>query len=390
MDITGKHVLILILLIVCCLVIWDKFSNKKTLVINKKDGVVNFKKCDRYMIHDNIKYVFDKEGISRVKNNDMNWDLYLPCGYNYVENEIEDIIIRNKDQKIFAIKGCDKIASKNYLWKILTDEYGFYNASSLMPITYITSNNDHMSKFKQNYASYKDKKISKIYLLKKNIQQKKGILLTKDYNKILKTVKYDKDYKVIQEYIDNLYLVENRKINLRFYVLIICKNNVKKGFLYKNGKCIYSNKSHNIDMNSVTEKELNNDPEIFLTSLNLDPKIYESLPETFDELRTYMGDYYFNTLNSRIINLFKNVIYAIESNICTRSNISSNVSFQLFGADIIFNKELEPYLLEFNKGPAMKYITNKDEMMKKKLTEDIFKKVKIIDGNSDDNFIDLN
>ena len=50
----------------------------------------------------------------------------MPCGYNYVEGELEslgkDQITKNK--RIFAISGCDKIASKNNLWKILKDYYG--------------------------------------------------------------------------------------------------------------------------------------------------------------------------------------------------------------------------------------------------------------------------
>ena len=130
--------------------------------------------------------------------------------------------------------------------------------------------------------------------------------------------------------------------------------------------------------------------DMFLTSLNLDPEIYNTLPETLTDLSKYMGYYYYDILNTKVLNLFKNTMNAIEYKICNKSKIQNNVSFQLFGADIIFDKELNPFLLEFNKGPAMKYITTIDEIMKIQLTEDVFRKVKIINDDKDDNFIKLN
>ena len=39
------------------------------------------------------------------------------------------------------------------------------------------------------------------------------------------------------------------------------------------------------------------------------------------------------------------------------------LTFQLFGADVIFTNNLHPYLLEFNKGPSMKYMNNRDEFI---------------------------
>jgi hypothetical protein len=69
---------------------------------------------------------------------------------------------------------------------------------------------------------------------------------------------------------------------------------------------------------------------------------------------------------------------AIYGKICNSKKLNDILTFQLFGADIIFTNSLHPYLLEFNKGPSMKYMNNRDKMMKLKLTEDIFKQVNII------------
>ena len=60
-----------------------------------------------------------------------------------------------------------------------------------------------------------------IYILKKNIQQKKGIKLMKgDYQKIRKEAISD-NYKVIQTYLNNPYLINQRKVNLRIYLNLL-------------------------------------------------------------------------------------------------------------------------------------------------------------------------
>ena len=81
---------------------------------------------------------------------------------------------------------------------------------------------------------------------------------------------------------------------------------------------------------------------------------------------------------------------AIHGNLCNLKQLDQNVTFQLFGADIIFNTEMHPYLLEFNKGPSMKYMTPTDTKMKKELTQDIFSKVGVIDKPLINKFIKLN
>lgn len=388
----NNFYLFLLFIVLICIFLYIKIKKKNNDIIsknannyhidtfiNKNDSKLKFTKCKEKKVQNYFEHTFKNHNIVKTKKND--WDLYLPCGYTYVESELKKIIIRDKDQKIFAIQGCDKISSKNYLWKILTDTYGIPNASKMMPMSYIISDKNHIELFKKNY------KIGRIYLLKKNIQRKKGILLTKDYNKIMKICNDKSErYKVIQEYVDDLYLIKDRKINLRYYLLIVCHKNIKKGYLYKFGKCIYTNKTHK--SKNITENMLNNNAEMFLTSLNLDPKIYDELPESFEDLEEYMGINYYNVLNTNVLNLFKKTMVAIESNICSSTaNVKDNLTFQLFGADIIFNNNLQPYLLEFNKGPSMKYITKSDEKMKKQLTADVFRKVKIINDNKDSNFI---
>ena len=57
---------------------------------------------------------------------------------------------------------------------------------------------------------------------------------------------------------------------------------------------------------------------------------------------------------------------------CTEKRFNDNISFQLFGLDYVFTKNMKPYLLEMNKGPAMKYVNEKDRKLKEKVHADIF------------------
>ena len=145
---------------------FKKVDINKLPKIKKEDGV-HFAKCSHLAAHKNLKTIFDENDIKRIKNgnyaNNKGWDIYLPCGYNYVEGELKDLKVTSDKQRIFAINGCDKIASKNNLWKILRDYYGRKKASTMMPETYIISDPEDMEIFKNNYRA------NKLYLLKKNM-----------------------------------------------------------------------------------------------------------------------------------------------------------------------------------------------------------------------------
>ena len=95
------------------------------------------------------------------------------------------------------------------------------------------------------------------YILKKNIQRKQGLKMT---NKMDEIVSASKDnFKVAQLYMKNTYLINKRKINLRLYLLITCHNGKVKGYLHKQGKCIYTNKdfNHN-DLNHTNNTNTDN------------------------------------------------------------------------------------------------------------------------------------
>ena len=74
----------------------------------------------------------------------------------------------------------------------------------------------------------------------------------------------------------------------------------------------------------------------------------------------------------------KLVCKPIKNKIFKSSNLESSITFQLFGCDIILDNNLKPYILEFNKGPDMKYRSNKDLELKYKLNLDMYNKLNLI------------
>ena len=81
----------------------------------------------------------------------------------------------------------------------------------------------------------------------------------------------------------------------------------------------------------------------------------------------------------------KKVSECLSKNIYQSSNIKNTTCFQIFGADVIFDNNLHPYLLELNKGPDMIPRDERDKKMKKRVQEDMFKIVGILPADNTNN-----
>ena len=327
-----------------------KIKNDKVKKIKNKSEIL-FYKCDKFVINKIVKEFLNNNNIKRTYNYNDNWLLFMPCTYNNIEKELN--VIKNVNNKLlFGVHGCDLIVSKNNIWKLLENKYGRNEAINIMPETYILSNKNHMEMFKKTYNP------NNVYIMKKNIQRKKGLLLTSDYDLI--TNNDDDKFRIVQKYMKNTFMINKRKLNLRIYLLIVVKNNKLTSYYYKNGKCIYTNKDYN---NSL-------DLEENITSLNMDVSIYKKNPFDLFELCKYLGnDKYLILLNNlknnlkKLENCYKNIL--LKLNI----NNNNNTYFQLFGLDYIFSKELDVYLLELNKGPDMSSKNDKDYILKSRVED---------------------
>ena len=173
----------------------NNISNKNIIKLsNEVDNVLENKKLSYYRCKDKmigtvLKNIFDSNNII-YENENENWDIYIPCGYNNVEEELKKIVIGNKNnieennikkKYIFGLNGCDSIVSKNKIWESLVKCYGRKDASTLMPESYILDDLNEMQVFRANFKPNKNE----IYILKKNVQRKEGLKLTRDFFEIL-------------------------------------------------------------------------------------------------------------------------------------------------------------------------------------------------------------
>ena len=374
--------------------------------------VSNYYKCAEKPISPILEEIFEKYGI--VKSGSMesaedksgsenknksniyrgmgtkgagNWELYIPCGYNYVESELPEIRLSDspKPLYIFGINGCDKMVSKNNIWSVLKKYYGLEGASDVMPVSYVLDDQNDMIQFKNDYRD------DQIYILKKNVQRKEGLKLTKDYKEILNAS--GDEYKVVQKYIRDLYLINGYKVNLRIYLLAVIRGDDKQFYISDLGKCIYTKKPY---------KDDDFDFESNITSYHLDMNIYKKNPRTFEDLIGYINKHEDNPnagslFMVRVRKIIQKMCIALSNEFFQSENLRKRgdddslqlagdlrspnqvvTSFQLFGVDVIMDKDLNPYLLEVNKGPDMSARDDVDHVMKLKVQTDMLEKVGII------------
>jgi hypothetical protein len=341
--------LILIILVILLIYIFQNiFSNKTYYKCNNKHNqpMQNVLDINKYTRHLNLS------------SSMINPDLYLPCGYGKAELELYNLSSEYvKNSAIFVVPGCDILSGKDSLWQELEKVYSRDVAKLIMPETYITASSNDIELFKSKYHS------KNIYILKKNIQRKEGIIILNNLMNILETIKNDPRYVIIQDYIKNPFLIRKRKINIRLYIAVVCKPNVPLvAYLYTIGKCIYTNQDYKA--NDITNLEAH------LTSLNLDVDVYSKIPYNLKDLEKYIGTPEYNIIWKKIIHKLGMVMKAVNNVVC--QNIKGRINFQLFGVDVMLNEYMEPWILEFNKGPDMTYKIKQDKEMKQKLYEDLF------------------
>jgi len=313
--------------------------------------------------------------------------LIMPCTYETTDKEITDIKNKNiknningKNVRIFMLKNTDYLVSKIVLWLIIKYYYEG-KASNLMPYTWNLNNVNDINDFKDNYSK------DKLYIVKNNSQRQEGLLILDDLEEIINS---KNKYLLIQELLQDPYLINGRKINLRVYCLFIKDiNGIVQVSIYNDGFMYYTP-----DLFEKKNKEFSKN----ITTGYVDRKIYEENPLTHEDFRIYLdsnrelsniendikniknlkiSDYVFNQIN----NLLKD-IFNIYLDILTIEDLG--VGFQLYGADIAINDNLTPLLMEINKGPDLSAKDERDKKLKLKLSEDILKSVGLLPNNNND------
>jgi hypothetical protein len=381
------NIIILLFLLIICLIF---FICKTIKNISYKETIFKMSNNCKYILTPNVREVLENNNITEITDNknDYKTIIHIPCTYDNPSTEINNMDINpKKNNYIFILENPDDIVAKEYLWQNLLEYYGLEQTLKLVPMTYVLENNNDLKLLENNH----DK--SKLFILKKNVQRQEGIKITNDINEILEN---KNEYKLAQELIQNPYLIKGRKINLRVYVLVVCKKDDYKVYMYNDGFMYYTKEL-------FKKNSINNDNNI--TTGYVDRWIYDTHPLTHEDFKKYLdsnkninkyeikvkskgnkiSDYIFNNIR----NLVKNVFIAFYKKIGNGNILYNTTSFQLFGLDVAINDDLSAILMEVNKGPDVGSKDERDGKLKKGLLKDILKTINIIKNDKDNGFIEI-
>jgi hypothetical protein len=334
----------------------------------------NRNKCEYIM----SKTLEDELSNHHIQHSSNKWDLYFPCGYDDIEKEVNMMPVV-KGAKYFIIDSSDTMVAKEWLWKNVVDHYGLEKAKSFLPNSYVLYNDSERDRFKEEFDN------KKIYIMKKNIQRQEGLKITDSKEEIMRG--NDIGYVLVQELLQNPYTISGRKTNMRFYVLVICHNKQINVFVHSEGFMYYTKQL-------FTKGSLEIGPNI--TTGYIERQVYVDNPLTHGDLRQYLDDparknllhveknireqnlkiskVYFD----RIYDMLRNVFITFVGKICKNQKFSNNVMFQLFGVDVAVDNNLNPMIMEINKGPDLGAKDERDSQLKHGVVRDMLNIIGII------------
>lgn len=351
--------------------------------INRPIKWARNKEC-KYEVSKTLKKILNNSSLQETDKDD--WALYLPCTYNNISEEIANISPKMDDQRIFIINNADELSGKNNIWKNFVKTFGRQGAKQYMPLTYRLDDTMDMINFQKEYNP------KKLYILKKNIQRQEGLKITRNKEVILNA--HNDNYVIVQELLQDPYIINDRKINMRFYLLLVCKNNDIDAYVYNNGFMYYTKETFIPNSDKIGPN---------ITTGYIDRSVYKTNPLTHKDFKKYLdsdrnySDEEINILESnqkisdvvfsRIYDLLKQVVKSVKHTVCIDSHLNKYITFQLFGADVAINNKLIPQLMEVNKGPDTSCKDDKDCDVKTNMVKDILKVIKVLPGEN--NFIKI-
>ena len=271
---------------------------------------------------------------------------------------------------IYGINGTDLIVSKSILAYILVSHYKS-NAFDIIPTTYIPS----MFTSKSELIQKLDNRT--LYILKKNIQRQEGIVIStrNDLNKLNLN-----DFVVIQELLQDPFIHNKRKINIRIYLLVIVKKNRVSIYIYNNGFMYYTPKYFKPMSTDIAEN---------ITTGYIDRQVYVENPLTLHDFYKVLSINDANKLQTNIKLTIQKCMMAYIETIKTKNKNIPGTKFSIFGCDIAPSSDLNVKIMEINKGPDLSYKDKRDGDLKYNLVLESLMMVNMIKSKRESNFIKL-
>ena len=281
---------------------------------------------------------------------------------NYVDQLMKKVPYPLSIKYVYGVCGSDLMANKGYLADTLYKKYGS-DAHDMIPTTYLLDSDSAIQQIKNEFDP------SNVYILKKNIQRQEGYLLTRNLHEILQN---RNEYVVCQKMLQNPYLVNGRKINLRIYLLVMIKHGNVSFYYFDNGFLYYT---------PLMFKPASMNPGEVITTGYIDRQVYKENPMTLRDLEQFLGETKYDKLMISVHMLLKKVKMAYQEKLRAENAGLPGVKFLVYGCDVAPDSDLHVQLMEINKGPDLNYKDDRDKAVKLTMVRQVMNLVGITQGD---------
>ena len=294
-------------------------------------------------------------------------------GKSYVK--LTDFQILNHFPNFYELTRKDLMAKniKKYK-KQLLKEGKTVDHLDFLPLTYVLPQD--MSVFIEEFKKYPNS----LWILKPNNRcQGQGITLLNKTSKVKRmsfTKKVTDNYQnintndvyVVSKYIENPFLMNGKKFDMRIYCLVTTFHPLK-AYLYQQGFCRFCNEKFSVDVSDI------NNIYMHLTNVAIQKK-YEKYQKSnggkfsLQNLHFYLENVYgyerAQKCHSDITQVIINSLLSVESVM-----FNDKHCFECYGYDILIDQNLKPWLIEINSSPSLTTTTKGDFILKKRLINDV-------------------
>ncbi|CAL8111533.1 unnamed protein product [Orchesella dallaii] len=277
-------------------------------------------------------------------------------------------------QKLNHIPGTFQVGRKDRLWRNLhrfmtkfgKDEFGFLPRTFILP--------QEVKQLKTAWDSTDGKNTP--WIVKPPAAARgTGIRVVNKWSQVPK-----KKPVIVQSYVANPYLINDRKFDLRLYVLVTDFNPLKI-YMYNDGLVRFAPVKYSHDSKRVgdrfmhlTNYSVNKNCELY--THNEDAEACEGHKWTLKTLWRYLKDRDVNTniLWDKMEEIVVKTLLSAEELITSNTHCMPNrySGYELFGFDIIIDQELKPWLLEVNISPSLHSSSPLDLAVKGPLIKEVF------------------
>lgn len=341
------------------------------------DARVTRFKC---FLNNTIIDVLRSKGWQEVKDQDGEWDFYW-CDVAWMREHFDHSYLE-ENQRVNHFRNHYEISRKNMmaknlkrLKKTLEKESRLEAAKcDFFPMTFELPSEYHIfvEEFKRRPGN--------IWIMKPaGKAQGRGIFLFRKLKDITDWKKEDyfhhdepKEAKdlpetyVVQRYIDNPYLIGGKKFDIRVYILVMSYSPLKV-WVYRSGFARFSNTRFSLDSISDTFVHLTN---VAVQKTAPDYDSEKGCKWSLQELRMYFTAKHTPEVTKQLFlqidNIFIKTLQSVQKII-----INDKHCFELYGFDLMIDKNLKPWIIEVNASPSLTASSVTDYNLKFGLLEDM-------------------